>query len=247
VKGTAEFYDDLTLPSSFKVTDKPPTGILPGTKSSPSLAGGTGSISHDIKAAWDCCSKDKVPTRQTKVTATGDPSEATRRKMSLVQLVRRDVVPGTTTVGTFARLLQGAQWPGEGNVTVITAIAGKVPVTWSPEDTALAIALPGGSGAIHLSIAGRFAEDEIVATLRETVARPARPFSGDPGDRCRGRWLGCRSRACHGSPQVARTSLHLIILLHLLGVHVHLLAHRPELLAHCRHAIFDHARHRHPD
>jgi hypothetical protein len=99
---------------------------------------------------------------------TSDPSEARRRKTSLVQLVRRGVVPGTTTVGMFARLLQGAQWPGDGDVTVITALAGLVPVTWSPENTVVAIALPRGTGAIYLSIVGRFAEEEIVAALRET-------------------------------------------------------------------------------
>ncbi len=65
VKGTAEFYDGLTLPSAFKVTNKPPTGILPATKASPTLSGGTGGISHDLKATWDCCSKDKTTKIET--------------------------------------------------------------------------------------------------------------------------------------------------------------------------------------
>lgn len=65
-KGTAEFYDGLTLPSSFKVTDKPPAWILPTTKTAPTLTGGTGAISHQLKATWDCCSKDKTATKETK-------------------------------------------------------------------------------------------------------------------------------------------------------------------------------------
>jgi hypothetical protein len=60
VKGTAEFYDGLTLPSTFKVTSAAPTWILPATKSAPTLSGGTGGISHDLKATWDCCGADKT-------------------------------------------------------------------------------------------------------------------------------------------------------------------------------------------
>jgi hypothetical protein len=88
------------------------------------------------------------------------------RKLALVQLVRRHVVPGTTTVGVFAEMLEGAHWLSDGDVTVVTAIGGKVPVTWSPDDTVVAIALPGGRGAIYLAMAGRFAPEEIALALR---------------------------------------------------------------------------------
>lgn len=70
LKGTAEFYDGLTLPSSFKVTNKAPAWILPATNSAPTLGGGTGAISHDLKATWDCCSKDKTATKATTVETT---------------------------------------------------------------------------------------------------------------------------------------------------------------------------------
>jgi hypothetical protein len=66
VRGTAEFYDGLTLPSSFKVTNKAPTWILPATKSAPTLAGGTGSIAHDLTATWDGCGDDKKTKISTK-------------------------------------------------------------------------------------------------------------------------------------------------------------------------------------
>jgi len=70
VKGTAEFYDGLTLPSSFKVTNKAPTWILPATSSAPTLSGGTGSIPHNLKATWDCCNKGTSATKATQVDIT---------------------------------------------------------------------------------------------------------------------------------------------------------------------------------
>lgn len=70
VKGTAEFYDGLALPSTFKVTNKAPTWILPATNSGPALSGGTGAISHNLKGTWDCCSKGKTATKATKVAPT---------------------------------------------------------------------------------------------------------------------------------------------------------------------------------
>lgn len=68
VKGTAEYYDNLTLPASFKVTNKAPAGILPVTTSTPTLTGGTGAISHELKASWDCCVTGKGAAKTTTVT-----------------------------------------------------------------------------------------------------------------------------------------------------------------------------------
>jgi hypothetical protein len=65
VQGTVEFYEGLTLPGSFRVTNQPPAYSLPSTKSAPTLSGGTGAISHTLKATWDCCSKDKTATKKT--------------------------------------------------------------------------------------------------------------------------------------------------------------------------------------
>ncbi len=64
VNGNAEYYDGLTLPASFKVTNKAPAHILPVTTTQPTLTGGTGSISHNLTATWDCCTADK----STKIT-----------------------------------------------------------------------------------------------------------------------------------------------------------------------------------
>jgi hypothetical protein len=66
VTGTAQFYEGLTLPAAFKVTNKAPTWILPATSSAPALAGGTGTLAHNVTATWDCSGTDKT----TKVTPT---------------------------------------------------------------------------------------------------------------------------------------------------------------------------------
>ncbi len=97
-------------------------------------------------------------------------NDATRadahRMLALIQLVRRHVSPGTTTVGSLAEMLDGAPWLGDHDIALITAIGGKIPVAWSAEDTVVAIGLPSGRGAIYLTIAGRFTAHELTAALR---------------------------------------------------------------------------------
>lgn len=56
--GVAEFYEGLTLPSSFKATNTAPAWILPITRSQPKLKGGTGSIPHTLLATWDSIKQD---------------------------------------------------------------------------------------------------------------------------------------------------------------------------------------------
>ena len=65
ITGTATFYEGLTLPSDFKVTDAAPAWILPVTKKKPKLKGGTGTIDHSLTATWDCTASSK--DRKTKV------------------------------------------------------------------------------------------------------------------------------------------------------------------------------------
>jgi hypothetical protein len=89
-----------------------------------------------------------------------------QRRLALVQLVRRHVLPGKTTIGVFAEMLDGAPWLSDGDITVINEIGGKIPVKWLPDHTVMAIALPGGRGAIYLAIAGLFGEEEIAVALR---------------------------------------------------------------------------------
>jgi hypothetical protein len=90
---------------------------------------------------------------------------AAHRKLAIVQLVRRHISTGKTSVGELAEMLGGAKWLGDDDVTVFTIIAGKVPVVWSPDDTIIAIALPGGRGAIYLTIKGHFTAEQLTAAL----------------------------------------------------------------------------------
>jgi hypothetical protein len=55
VTGTPEFYDGMKLPPDFKATGKPPAGILPMTRTDPTLTGGSGTILHSFGMEWDCC------------------------------------------------------------------------------------------------------------------------------------------------------------------------------------------------
>jgi hypothetical protein len=69
VRGTAEYYDNATIPNSFSATGQPPTGNLPSTRSDPGIAGGTGAIDHSATATWDCCGADDA----TRVTTSTPP------------------------------------------------------------------------------------------------------------------------------------------------------------------------------
>jgi len=53
IDGKADFYSNLTLPSSFKVTGAEPTWDLPATKTDPRLTNGTGTLDHQAEARWD--------------------------------------------------------------------------------------------------------------------------------------------------------------------------------------------------
>lgn len=66
-RGSAEFYEGAQLSkTNLKAMHKLPAGDLPMSKSKPKLPLGSGAISHNLKATWDCCSKDKGATQETK-------------------------------------------------------------------------------------------------------------------------------------------------------------------------------------
>ena len=62
IKGTAEFYEGLAKPPSFKATAGSPAGMLPIVRAKPTLAGGTGAISHNLTATWDSTGGDETTT-----------------------------------------------------------------------------------------------------------------------------------------------------------------------------------------
>jgi hypothetical protein len=64
VKGTPEFFPDVTLPEHMKANN-PDTqaGDLRSSTTDPALTGGTGSISHNLTASWNCCPGKKKKTK----------------------------------------------------------------------------------------------------------------------------------------------------------------------------------------
>lgn len=94
------------------------------------------------------------------------------RALALIELVRRHVVAGQTTVSTFAQMLYGAPWFGEDDVIVATEITGKVPVQSSQDNTVAVISLPAHRDAIYLVISGIHSAAEIAAAMRGISREP---------------------------------------------------------------------------
>jgi hypothetical protein len=92
------------------------------------------------------------------------------RRLTVVALFRRHVTPGLD-LGELRSALGGAEWLHDEDVTVVAALAGKLPVGWSPEDTVVAVAvLPGLDGGrnwtVYLRISGRLSREEFLEAVR---------------------------------------------------------------------------------
>jgi len=63
-RGSADFYEGQTLPSSFHVDPSSPAQELPMTWNDPHLTGGSGQVDRTLVATWDCCdpSSDRATT-----------------------------------------------------------------------------------------------------------------------------------------------------------------------------------------
>lgn len=87
---------------------------------------------------------------------------------SFEDVVARQVVPGRTTLAELGRLLDAATWLREEHVVRIEALAGKLPVSWSPDATVVAVTLPGGGAALYLALDGQLSAGQVAAGLRGT-------------------------------------------------------------------------------
>lgn len=69
VTGVAEFFPNAVLPAHMKANN-PDTQAhaLRSSLTDPALSGGTGSISHDLTASWDCCGKQAMDAKEKKTT-----------------------------------------------------------------------------------------------------------------------------------------------------------------------------------
>ena len=69
VRGAANFYPNRALPASFVVRNAAPAWSLPYTQTDEHLTGGTGSLTHNITATWNCCPRaDGTKDRRTTVS-----------------------------------------------------------------------------------------------------------------------------------------------------------------------------------
>jgi hypothetical protein len=124
------------------------------------------SSEDDLWRAVDALGSVSEPASFWSAIANDLSRRADQRALALTEVVARHVVPGSTTVGEFAEMLDGAPWLETSDVDVVTAIGGKVPVTWAQDGTVAVLALPARRGAIYLSIAGSWRVDEIASALR---------------------------------------------------------------------------------
>lgn len=83
-------------------------------------------------------------------------------------VVARQVVPGQTTLSDLGRLLDAASWLEDEDVVRVEALGGKLPVSWSPDATIVAITLPGHGAALYLALDDQLSAGEVAAGLRGT-------------------------------------------------------------------------------
>jgi hypothetical protein len=95
------------------------------------------------------------------------------RALAVEQLVRRHVAFGETTLGALGVMLDGATWLHDDDVTLVTAVTGKLPVPWSSDLTVVAIALPGGAGdVLYLALEEKLTAEDVAAALRGVARDP---------------------------------------------------------------------------
>jgi hypothetical protein len=87
------------------------------------------------------------------------------RARAIERLIRRYAPPGCRTLGAIAAILDSAAWLSEGDVAIVDALAGKVPVSWGTDESVAVIRLARGQGALYVTLAGRFDAGEVCAAL----------------------------------------------------------------------------------
>ena len=87
---------------------------------------------------------------------------------SFEEVVAHQVVPGRTTLADLGRLIDAPSWLGDEDVARVEALAGKLPVAWSPDATVVAVTLPGGTAALYLALDGQLSAGQVAAGLRGT-------------------------------------------------------------------------------
>jgi len=114
------------------------------------------------------------------VIAGSDAYGPERRRRAVVELFRRQVQPGMT-LADLARVLDDPAWLRDDDLSVVDVLGGKIPVSWTHEDTVLVLGvlpgLPDDPGwSIYLRVAGKLELADVLALLhgRDAPAHVAR-------------------------------------------------------------------------
>lgn len=102
------------------------------------------------------------------LAVAGDEAFPVGHRTLAVSAFFHGCIPDGTTVGELATLLDRPGWLREHDVDVVTAMAGKVPVRFSPDETVIVLRpwLGGDSvGAVYLAVNGHFDDTTARAIL----------------------------------------------------------------------------------
>jgi hypothetical protein len=110
------------------------------------------------------------------VIAGSDAYSPERRRRAVVELFRRHVQPGMT-LADLGRVLDDPGWLRDDDLSVVDVLGGKIPVSWTLEDTVLVLGvLPGlpddPAWSIYLRVAGKLELADVLALLHGRAAPP---------------------------------------------------------------------------
>lgn len=107
----------------------------------------------------------------TKIANRADYGPDQRRR-AVFELFKRHVSPGLT-LGELSDLLDHPAWLDDAHVSVVDRLGGKIPVTWTPQDTIFVLAvfpnLPDGRyahWAIYLKVSGKVDRESFIRAIR---------------------------------------------------------------------------------
>lgn len=84
----------------------------------------------------------------------------------LAAAIERDFAAGRTTLAELGALIDAPSWLRDGDVTVVDAVAGKLPVSWPSQGTVATIELPASGGVLYLSLDDAFSAADVAGGLR---------------------------------------------------------------------------------
>ncbi len=107
--------------------------------------------------------------------ANCDKYNKNHRRYAVFQLFKRHVSSGLTLF-ELARILDNPRWLADDDITIVTGLAGKIPIKWTFEDTVFVIAVfpeltDNGYDrwAIYLRVSGKITRESLIRVLRGEI------------------------------------------------------------------------------